>query len=80
MSEYDTCGVPPRCFTCGKQISHLYGKFMEELEKKNKSNKIKDYNYDNINNREIIKKLGLHERLCCIIALQTYPKGLTDKL
>lgn len=79
-TEYDTCGVPQRCFTCGRAIAHLYGPYMKELEKKNKGKNIKEYSYDNVNNREIIEKLGLNDRICCIIPLQTYPKGLTDKL
>jgi len=79
-TEYDTCGVPQRCFTCGRAIAHLYGPYMLALEKKNRANNIKENSYNNVNNAEIIAELGLSDRICCIIPLQTYPKGLTDKL
>jgi DNA-directed RNA polymerase subunit N (RpoN/RPB10) len=69
LKDYPTsCGIPPKCFSCGRNISHLFGYYSNNVGKNNK------------NNKKIIEKLGLDDRYCCIIHLQTHPKNLIDKL
>jgi len=79
---YATCGIPPRCFTCGRVISNLYEEFQTLLQEKNKKNNIQveAYQHNEVNNRDIIKAVGLDDRMCCVVSLLTYPKNLTTKL
>lgn len=75
-------GIPPRCFECGRMISHLYLKYIELLKKKNISNNdnLLEYNYLTPNNRDIIEELGLGISYCCSTHLITHPPNLTSNL
>ena len=74
LINYPTsCGIPPRCFTCGRNISQLYGLFMNLIETKNKDKK-------KTTTKDIIKQLGLNDRYCCATHLISHPKNLTKKL
>jgi len=76
LKNYPTsCGIPPKCFTCGRNISHLYGLYMDLVETKNKTS-----DKNKLTNKDIIKKLGLDDRYCCATHLISHPKNLTNKL
>jgi len=69
LKDYPTsCGIPPKCFSCGRNISHLYGLYIDIIGK------------NNVDNKKKIKELGLSDRYCCITHLQTHPKNLVNKL
>lgn len=75
-----SAGVPPCCMTCGRMIGHLYKEYLRLLAEKNSKNKdnLEDYIYDQTDNMDIIKKLGLDNRYCCFRHIVTHPSNLTN--
>jgi DNA-directed RNA polymerase subunit N (RpoN/RPB10) len=72
-------GLPVRCFTCGRVISHLYNqyyKLMKEKKYGDGDNYILNGSFDAFDNADIIKKLGLNGNVyCCYKNLMAYPFG-----
>lgn len=75
-----SAGIPPCCMTCGRMISHLYKDYLRLLSEKNMKNKdnIEDFSYEDSDNIDIIKELGLDNRYCCFRHIQTHPSNLTN--
>lgn len=66
--------MPIKCFECGRIISHLHSKYIKLMKEKKENKKGEDIE----DNSDIVKKLGLDDRYCCIIHIQTYPENIAN--